>query len=78
VQFLPETSVVYRKRALLEIGGLNDDERYDYSALDASMRVKAFGYDLVHEPEALCYHHFSGGLVSLFYGHCRFKKLMQT
>ena len=74
VQCLPATSVVYRKRSLLEIGGFNDDKRYDHSDLDASMRVKAFGYDLVHEPRALCYHHFSGGLLSLFDGHWRFKK----
>ena len=71
---LPTSAVVYRRRALLEIGGFNDDKRYDHSDLDASMRVIQIGYVLAYEPEAICYHHFQGDIRSLFDGLWRFKK----
>ena len=71
---LPTSAVVYRKMALLEIGGFNDDKRYDHSDLDASMRVVQIGYVLGYEPGAVCYHHFQGDIRSLFDGLWRFKK----
>jgi glycosyltransferase involved in cell wall biosynthesis len=71
---LPTSAVVYRRKALLEIGGFNDDRRYDHSDLDASMRVVMIGYRLVYEPSAVCYHHFRGDIRGLFDGMWRFKK----
>lgn len=71
---LPAGAVVYRRNALMEIGGYNDDKRYDHSDLDASMRVIQIGYVLTYEPEAICYHHFSGTIRSLFDGLWRFKR----
>jgi glycosyltransferase involved in cell wall biosynthesis len=71
---LPTAAVIYRRKALLEIGGFNDDKRYDHSDLDASMRVVMIGYRLIYEPEAICHHHFQGGVRALFDGVWRFKK----
>ncbi len=71
---LPAGAAVYRRNALMEIGGYNDDKRYDHSDLDASMRVVQIGYVLAYEPEAVCYHHFSGTIRSLFDGLWRFKR----
>ena len=71
---LPTTAVVYRRQALLEIGGFNDDKRYDHSDLDASMRVVMIGYRLGYEPKAICHHHFQGDVRSLFDGMWRFRK----
>jgi len=71
---LPTTAVVYRRKTLLEIGGFNDDKRYDHSDLDASMRAVMIGYRLVYEPEATCYHYFQGDIRRLFDGMWRFKK----
>jgi hypothetical protein len=38
------------------------------------MRVIQIGYQLAYEPEAVCYHHFQGNILSLFDGLWRFKK----
>jgi glycosyltransferase involved in cell wall biosynthesis len=71
---LPTSAVVYRRKALLEIGGFNDDKRYDHSDLDAAMRVVMIGYRLVYEPQAVCYHHFQGDQRAVFDGVWNYRK----
>jgi len=74
VKALPSAAAVFRKKSLLEIGGYNDDKRYDHSDLDASMRIKIIGYELIYEPQALAYHHFSGKNWAVFDGKWKMRK----
>ncbi|AMM40510.1 glycosyl transferase [Candidatus Desulfofervidus auxilii] len=74
VKALPSAAAVFRKKSLLEIGGYNDDKRYDHSDLDASMRIKIIGYELIYEPQALAYHYFSGKNWAVFDSKWKMRK----
>jgi len=55
-QWLYGHSAVFRRSALMAVGGYLDKYRTNYEDLDISRRLRAAGFDLVYEPKAKVYH----------------------
>ena len=64
-RFLFGSNTVFRKNILIKSGMYNTGYRTNYEDCDMSLKIRAQGYKLVYEPQAVAYHLRSDNLSSL-------------
>ncbi len=55
-EFLYGSNVVFKKEALLDVGGFRAEFKTNYEDVDICNRLKEKGYKIIYEPYALAYH----------------------